>query len=42
MTKLNRRSRQTLGTANLRAQVIDLLAQNFATQHFKHCHGKFA
>jgi hypothetical protein len=40
--KFKRRSRQTLGTAKLRAQVIDLLAWNCATQHYKDCHGKFA
>jgi hypothetical protein len=38
----NPRSRQTLGTANLRAQVIDLLARIFSAQQFKHCHGKYA
>jgi hypothetical protein len=36
-----RRSRQTLGTEKLRAQVIDLVARNISTQQYKHCHGKF-
>ena len=42
ITKPNRRSRQTLGTANSRAQVIDLLARIFSAQQFKYCHGKYA
>jgi hypothetical protein len=42
ITKPNRRSRQNLGTANSRAQVIDLLARKNSAQQFKHCHGKYA
>jgi hypothetical protein len=40
MGKISGSPRQTLGTANSRAHVIDLLARIFSAQQFKHCHGK--
>jgi len=42
ITKPNRRSRQTLGTKNLQAYVIDLLALKNSAQQYKDCHGKYA
>ena len=42
ITKPNRRSRQTLGNAFSRAQVLDHTPEKWITWKYKDCHGKYA